>query len=156
MGDLSFSVDPESMRRLFATLDRVTAVATLNPPMQRSLARMQHDLQVYPAASRKPQPFKSDKQRRFVMALIREGKVPYRRTGNLGRKWTTHVSTSSNGIEGTVGNNTDYGPYVQSASGQAAYHQGTWNNTDLAVFNRNHAGIERDFLTAIERALEGR
>jgi hypothetical protein len=108
-----------------------------------------------PPPERKPQPFKSDKQRRFVMAALSRGEIPYKRTGNLGRKWTSHISTSTNGLEGTVGNNVPYAPFVQSASGQSAYHQGVWS-TDLQVFDRHHAAIERDFLTAIERALAGR
>lgn len=155
MADLSFTVDQQSLRRLFAQLDHATATATLEPPMQRSLARMQHDLQVYPSPAKRPQPFKSDKQRKFVFAMIKEGKIPYKRTGNLGRAWTAHVTAQSGGLEGTLGNNTSYAPLVQGQGRQAAAHQGVWN-TDSQVFERHRSAIERDFQSTIEKALAGR
>lgn len=38
----------------------------------------------YPSPQHRKQPFKSDKQRRKVFAMIKEGLIPYTRTGALG------------------------------------------------------------------------
>jgi len=48
----------------------------------------------------------------------------YRRTGTLGRRWTT--KTDREKLEGRVGNATTYAPYVQDKEKQAAIHQGRW------------------------------
>ena len=76
----------------------------------------------------RPQPFKTDKQRRFFFAALREGRieVPYRRTMTLGRRWTTEISGSGLDLVGRVGNNTSYGPFVMARADQAAYHAGVW------------------------------
>ena len=46
----------------------------------------------------------------------------YRRTGTLKRSW--HVRRQ--GTSATVGNPTEYAPYVQSESQQAWMHEGRW------------------------------
>lgn len=47
----------------------------------------------------------------------------YRRTMGLFHRWSVK-SVGDMGAE--VGNNTSYGPYVQSAERQASMHQGIW------------------------------
>ena len=63
-----------------------------------------------------------------VEAALREGRieVPYRRTGTLGRRWTTEIGGAGDELVGTVGNHTSYGPFVMARAGQAAYHAGVW------------------------------
>jgi hypothetical protein len=102
--------------------------AVLQAAMQSSCYLVQNRLAVYPAASRKPMVWKSEKQRRYVMAAIREGtiEVPYRRTGTLGRRWTSRVWGAGMDTMGEVGNNTSYGPFVMDRTSQAMYHAGTW------------------------------
>lgn len=49
---------------------------------------------------------------------------------NLGQKWTVQVERFSDGVEGIIGNNVTYGPYVQSRDMQAWMHQGRWDTIE--------------------------
>lgn len=60
----------------------------------------------------------------------------YRRTGTLGRLWTTARHEFKEGpsyIEGRIGNRTPYGPYVQSEAQQAAVHKGRWKTIEQII-----------------------
>lgn len=126
------SIDIEGIDKLFSKLDRVQAISTLRPPMQRSVYRLQRDMAQYPPA--------------------RPGSS-YIRTGTLGRRWTTQVTETSDGLTGKTGNNTSYGPFVQSQMFQAAVHQGRWQ-TDEQVLERNREAIQADFERTIQRELD--
>ena len=102
-------------------------------PMERSVLRLQADMAKYPRQ--------------------RSGSR-YRRTGTLGRRWTKSVRAEYGGLTGVVGNNTSYGPYVQSAERQAWMHQGVWQ-TDESVAHRRRNEIVADFNRAIQEALRG-
>ena len=99
-------------------------------PMTQSLALLVDDVSTYP-----PAPSNSS----------------YRRTGNLGRFWTSaqyEVSASTGGITGVIGNavrdrrGRAYGPCVQDAEEQAYMHRGRWQ-TDEMVAERNTNAIVR-------------
>lgn len=107
------------------------SIDMLRPPMERSMLLLMADMAKYPRQ--------------------RSGSR-YRRTGNLGRRWTKSVRADYGGLTGTVGNNTPYGPYVQSAERQAWMHQGIWQ-TDQSVAHRRQSEIVADFERAIQRAL---
>ncbi|KPJ95378.1 MAG: hypothetical protein AMJ53_02840 [Gammaproteobacteria bacterium SG8_11] len=107
----------------------------LRQTMDQALYHIQDSVPSYPVASRKPQPFKSDKQRRFFFWALRSGRisVPYRRTGTLGRSLTIgqpgnikEVRKLGQGVEGQFGTRTKYAPMVIGQRSQARYHQGTW------------------------------
>lgn len=57
----------------------------------------------------------------------------YRRTGNLGHRWTHVVRRDLFGIQTIVGNNTPYGPQVQDPVEQADIHRGRWRTTADAI-----------------------
>lgn len=118
--------------KVAANLDRLNIGAILRDPMHRATLRVQADMQKYP-----PQ---------------RAGS-PYRRTGTLGRRWTTRVVSEARRVEGSVGNNTVYGPFVQSSQFQARVHRSIWQ-TDAQVLERNIPVIVSEFEAAIRRALE--
>ena len=61
----------------------------------------------------KPSKFVSHKQRRYVMAMLRQGKLKSRRSGKLGGS-ITHLVEVSQDYKVTVraGTNVAYGPYV--------------------------------------------
>ena len=124
-------IEIQGIDALFRKLGNVAAISTLRPPMQRSVYRLQAGMAKYPAA--------------------RAGSS-YRRTGTLGRRWTSVVTESANGLVGTVGNNTSYGPWVQSEMFQAAVHQGRWQ-TDQDVATKETPAIIADFEQAIGAAL---
>lgn len=77
----------------------------------------------------------------------------YRRTGTLGRTWTSATPTfqaMASGFEGRVGNATPYAVYVQSADDQAWMHRGRWP-TDEDVL-ADHAGdIQAEYTAAVEQ-----
>ncbi|MBN2002806.1 MAG: hypothetical protein JXA21_05570 [Anaerolineae bacterium] len=100
----------------------------------RSVQLLRKKLARYPRPSTGKAHFKSEKQRRFFFAALRKGQitVPYRRTGTLGRKWTSRVTFNDADVAGFVGNNTPYGPYVQGFADQAQIHAGNWQ-TDQQV-----------------------
>ena len=163
MADLSLSIDPTSIARLFAKLDRATATATLRVPMTAALATLHRDLATYPPQSRKRQPAHSRKQQIKQIMLAKEGKIPYQRTGDLGRSWTSEVSATEGGLEGRLGNavasretGKHYGPLVEGGPGeQAEYFVGSSWPTVNTVLQRHEAAIVESFANAIERALGG-
>jgi len=121
---------PELFRKLGA-IEKIQDV--LEPPMQRAVLRVQARMAKYP-----PPPAKS----RYV------------RTGTLGRRWTTRVDRTVAGVIGKVGNNTIYGPFVQSKQFQAKVHQGRWTNTDEQVLSEELPTITADFNRAVDEALK--
>lgn len=152
MANLSIEFDRDDLARLLKRLGRARALDTLRGPMTRGLARLQRDLASYPPPSRKPQPAKSRRQQIKQIMLAKEGKIPYRRTGQLGRAWTAVIDDGGDGLEGVVGNATSYGPLVQGDAEQAGYHRGVWQ-TDQDVLERHRAGIIDDFADELDRAL---
>ncbi len=122
---------------LVQRLGRAQANDVLRRPMVASLALLHGQLAAYPAP-----PVGSS----------------YRRTGTLGRSWTTTVTPSSDGITGEIGNNVRYAPYVQggpqSDPDQAWMHQGRWQ-TDEQVMLANEARIRALFSDAVLQALNG-
>lgn len=117
--------------KLFKKLGNAQAVDRLERPMQRGVLRLQRRMQEYPPAL---------------------ASSAYRRTGTYGRKWTTRVTKSGNGIQGRVGNNVYYGPFVGSERFQARVHRGRWN-TDRRVVEQEQAAIVADFAREVDRAL---
>lgn len=72
--------------------------------------------------------FKSLAQQRKVMALVKQGKVPYKRTGTLGKS----ILASDPELRGpglvivSIGSKLNYAPYVIDQLMQSHYHLGTW------------------------------
>lgn len=126
------SIEIKGVGDVIARLGRIAAVQVLEPPMQRAVYRLQARMQDYP-----PAPATS----RYI------------RTGTLGRRWTTRIAKSSNGITGTIGNNTAYGPYVQSERFQTRTHKRTGWRTDQNAVDQERAAIVADFEQAIQKAL---
>ena len=154
----SLTITVEGVPALIARLGRAVAVQTLVPPITRGVNEIRATLATYPPQSGRPNPPKSDKQRRYLMMLGRLGLIPYRRTGNLGRSWVEDIQTSSTGVVGTVGNSVasptgfHYGPLVQGGDTQTTYHAGTWG-TDQQAFDKHRQGILDDIGDAINSAL---
>lgn len=130
------SVEIRGLAELMRDVNHLIAFKVVRDTMEMAVERVRTQIAVYP-----PPPsgyhmvFKTDKQRRFFFAALRDGRisVPYRRTGNLGRLWVTSVSNSGADIRGEVGNDISYGPFVQSAESQAPIHQGRWRTAERVV-----------------------
>jgi hypothetical protein len=100
----------------------------LRRPMTQSLALLQAEMADYP-----PPPSGST----------------YRRTGTLGRSWTSQITGSGKDMKGEVGNNVSYGPYVQDAERQARRMK-HWQ-TDEQVARDN----ERRIISLFDEYLQG-
>jgi hypothetical protein len=112
----------------------------LKRAMTASTQLVRKRLAKYPGKSAGAQPFVSDKQRRFFFAALREGRiqVPYRRTGTLGRKWTSKVTVTDTDVAGFVGTTAPYAPFVQGFGAQARIHAGNWQTEqDVAADSRD-------------------
>lgn len=122
-----YSVTIEGLDELLKRLD---ILRPLKDGMKAASIYFVKKVKKYPKASGRPQPFKSDKSRRWFFANLREGKinVPYERTMALRNRWT--YSVSENGEQSVIGNNTPYAEYVQGREDQAAYHKGTWETAE--------------------------
>lgn len=141
---------------LIRKLGKVDGVQVLEAPMRRSVNRLQRDIANYDAVP-KMQPGEwaaktSLKQKRAYWAKVKRlGKHPGR-TGTLGKRWKTRITKSAGGLTGKIGNNTKYGPWVQSEKWQAGMHRKRWQ-TDQQVTDRNRRAIVDDFEREIRRAL---
>lgn len=62
------------------------------------------------------------------------------------------LGSALRGVEGRVGNNTRYGPWVGSDRFQARVHKGRWT-TDLQALTEQRHEINMDFETAVAAAL---
>jgi hypothetical protein len=126
-------IEVNGIDQIFSKFDRVTAFDTLEPPMQRGVLRMQNYMQDYP-----PAPAHSH----------------YIRTGTLGRRWTTQIDRSSDGLIGRIGNNTSYGPWVQSAAFQRRIFARIGWHTDEQGVDTLRVEIVADFQAAVNEAIK--
>lgn len=110
---ITIDIDTHGLERQLAGF---SLLAVFSPAMKKSVLILEADLKKYPAQ--------------------RSGSN-YRRTGTLGRRWTTEVNATSNDLTGIVGNNTPYGPFVQSEAFQASIHKGRWLTDERSVINRD-------------------
>jgi hypothetical protein len=96
----------------------------------------------------------------LIFAMAKYPKYPKdavtksRRTGTLGRKWTDDIDITQGGMRGKIGNNAEYGPWVQSNRFQTDRHRRTGWITDQQALEQNEAAIRREFETAVRRMME--
>lgn len=100
----------------------------------------------YPAQIHRPQPFKTDKQRRYVMWALKNGQLsfPYRRGGGrserLGARWT--IIITDGGMGATIQNNASYARMVQKEGAQVGYHVGNWQTDQDAVDQKSQDVVD--------------
>lgn len=131
---MSVTITITGAEEIVRRLDNATATQTLQRAVMRSVNLLANRMAKYPPA--------------------RAGSS-YVRTGTLGRRWTTEVKTMSDRVQGKVGNNTVYGPWVPGKLFQATIHRGRWQ-TDQDVMDRELPRIEGYFREELNRALESR
>ncbi len=129
----------------------ITGIEKLNGKLKRlvNLQAYRHGLQAvaehvkgqvasYPRVSRRPQPFKSDRQRRGFFAKLKAGliQVPYRRgispnSERLDAKW--FISMLSD-LRASIINSASYAGLVHDRTKQARYHRETgWKTAQDVV-----------------------
>jgi len=119
----------KALERSAKQVDDILRIAT-----DKAVKYAHEQIPPYPGASGEPYPFKSRRQYLFVLLSILEGsmRVPYRRSGTLGRTITDKVQKVGRDWVGTVGTDTVYAPWVISVEEvgsrgpQSQYHKGTW------------------------------
>ena len=154
---MELSIQVRGIDQVVSKFGKLATFTNLRPAMRDSLNNVWSEVAKYPpppASSAFPG-FKSEKQRRFFFAALRDGliQVPYRRTGTLGRSWTMRISSTVDGIEGRVGTNIIYAPWVQDKERQAIIHQGRWQ-TVQDVLERLTNWIVRRFQREIDKLLQ--
>lgn len=131
--------------------------------MEASVLHLQDRMAEYPPRQHgRKHIFRTAKERRWFFWALKRGliRVPYRRTGNLGRTWTTLVQDMGGAVTGRVGNRTRYAKWVQGAKGEQAQEMSArnWQRID-SVLRRERRTIERFFREALDgmvRRLGGR
>ncbi len=107
----------EGVEKLVAGLTRLEKMARVQAALEKGARFIQGKLKEYPKKANVGNPLirSNDRVRRGFFYHLKHGKisVPYRRTGDLGKKWT--IEMRRGGWEAVIGNNL---PYV------AAYVQG--------------------------------
>lgn len=79
----------------------------------------------YPPQRRAPQPFKSDRQRRYFFWALSQGiiVVPYPRSGRLANSWSAKQTGWSHWV---LENSASYAALVVGDGTQSRYHAGHW------------------------------
>lgn len=79
----------------------------------------------YPAQRLAPQPFKSERQRRWFFWALASGLIssPYQRSGKLANSWKARRSGWS---DWAIENSQIYAYLVVGRNNQAGYHEGHW------------------------------
>ena len=141
------------------TLDRLNWKKGAGRALKPSAHYVQGIARVYPAVKRPSRKsvygrtFVSDRQRKKVMAMLREGLWPYRRTNTLGRRWT--ISVAPGALTAWVGNNVPYAPLVHGDKAQSKYQQVVgWKTTDT-IAKDTKPEVERIFKIKIDEQLAG-
>lgn len=138
--------DADIKRKLSAISDQKIVQAALFVGGQKVKSIMA----TYPPVSRRKQPFKTEKQRRYVFWALRKGLIviPYFRGQNprserLGSRWT--VRSGTNRV--IVANNASYAGLVQGDE-QTHYHKETGWRTGRDVVTRDRDEIVKEISDA--------
>lgn len=105
---------------------RLTAIA-YRRAIRPLASRMLEDLRRQPQAARKPFIWKSERQRRFVMAkLTEDNNLPYQRTGDLSAGWDVELDTTDDGGILQATNDVSYTEFVQGDFAQPGHLATGW------------------------------
>ena len=154
---MTVTIDQKALNSIIRKLESLDDPKVFRIPMDQSVKHLKRRIEKYPPQQSRPQPFKTDKSRRFFFWALKAGKitVPYKRGGinseTLGRSWTTTIS--ANGRRGEIGTVASYAPLVQDKTRQAAYHRAGGWRTVQDVAKKEESAIVRYFEKAYERVL---
>lgn len=127
-------IEVHGIERVGRELGQGAALETMRAPMLRGLYRLQRRMAAYPSPP---------------------ASSTYIRTGTLGRRWTAAtpvITGNAANMMGKIGNNTLYGPFVQSEQFQARVHRDRWITEQMAMDQERDA-IVQDFEQAVRSAL---
>lgn len=129
-------------------LEAVGRPGALRRPMTKSVAHLHDKIAKYPPSSSANSPSNGYSwYERGFGTRARTGRA-WPTSETLGRRWTHEVD--ADGKRGVVGNNASYGPYVQGAEQQVAFHAARGWETDKQVAEREQDKIVHFFEDEIE------
>lgn len=154
---LEIRLDTEKSRRLMEKLNALKDEEIVNAALFVGAETLKRIMAEYPPVSRRPQPFKTDKQRRYVFWALRKGLIviPYYRGQNprsedMKHRWA--INRIARGVE--LRNNASYVQLVHGWQRQADYHKGTGWRTDRSVIEQDGPKIADDVRAAYMTALQ--
>lgn len=141
--NISFDIDYTDFQAMLTRAQDLTGVRI---GLNQAGYYLATKLAIYAAHRSRPQPFKTDKQRRYFFYALRAGiiDVPYQRTNTLANSWLV----SQSGLTATVGSRTSYAAIVKGVR-QAQYHLVTGHKTAVAVTREE----ERNIVNFIRRGV---
>lgn len=145
----------DAVLRKLQKVENVAAV--MDRPMKQALGHLQRRLARYPRkASGAFTAMATPAQKRAYWAKVRGGEIShdprtgYRRSGTIGRKWTTQIKRGTTHITGIVGNNAPGAIYVQGSKQQPFHKASGWPTTD-SVAESEAAAVRGYFHAEIRR-----
>lgn len=106
-------------------------------------------MQKYPPRSSDPFVWSSEKQRKFVMARLREqGKTYYTRTQGLSRAW----KTEGKGYKQIITNDTEYAKFVQDRYQIVGHQVRGWMTVNTMLKDKGKTILQK-FDAGVKRAL---
>jgi len=156
---MTSNIQIEGLDQAIRKCEKIGSLDVVKAGLKAGGVHVKGKLAQYPPRKYLPQPFKTDRSRRFFFAALKDGRiqVPYRRgqspgSEDLGQKWT--VKERKGGLQVVVGNNVSYGPYVQDPAQQSGYMAAMgWKNTD-DIAKSEAAEVNRLVAEAINKALK--
>lgn len=123
------------------------------PSAQRLIGRLSRE----PGSPHYPLRWKSPKQRRAVMAMLRRrGNIPYTRTHALSRGWKVLLESSGQGEAGVfLVINTDRAARYVQGSDQQPYHIDTGWPAAEPIIREESAAFESDVIDVWYRVVQG-
>lgn len=148
------AVEIRGLDKAIKKLEKIGGPKALKRPMTKATAHLLDKIAKYPPATSANSPPGNNGyswyERGFGTRTITGMAFPTSET--LGRRWTMEVS--GDGRKGVVGNNASYGPYVQSAEQQAAFHARNGWITDATVAEQEAATVVGFFEDEIAELLK--
>lgn len=152
---MDITVDDAEVRRL---LTRLESAEPFKAGLKAMGGYLRGRMAVYPPTdgTRPPQKFVSERQRRWFFAALNDGslKIPYRRTGNLAKKWGQ--SEEDGGLTVIVGNDAGYAPFVVGHETQAVYMRSLGWKTTADVVEAEGDNAFRTFSAGFRQSMQGR
>jgi hypothetical protein len=148
------SIRVEGLDKLLKKLDKLGS-GVYRPALAEAGAYIKNIMASYPPQiTGRAQPFKTRRQRAFVMAALREGliTVPYRRTGGLGRRWT--VVLRDGGKTAVVSNNAPHARLMHAAGDQAQFHAAGGWKTDKQVAQEEAGAVKAILARHVREAVK--
>lgn len=128
------AVQVRGLNEVIALLERIGGPGALRRPMTKAVAHLHREIAQYPPSTQANSPANGYSwYERGFGTRSRTGRA-WPTSETLGRRWTHEVS--GDGRRGVVGNNASYGPFVQSAEQQAAFHAARGWLTDEQVADK--------------------